>query len=97
MIKAKHLVPAGGSLQLNAGDTSAPSQVCFLGMSPSCVKAVLFILRVMALPPVTESPAAPLHPSDARSMQQGMMNLVFMVSLPVDPWMSDCLEPCSDR
>jgi hypothetical protein len=34
MIRAKALVPVGGSFQESAGETSAPSQVNFWGIVP---------------------------------------------------------------
>src|SRR5579872_693618 len=43
--RAKLLVPAGGSVQLRCGETSAASQVNFLGMAPPLVKLGLEMVR----------------------------------------------------
>lgn len=39
------MVPAGGSVQLSCGETSAASQVNFLGMGPPLVKLGLEMVR----------------------------------------------------
>ena len=44
-------MPAGGSVQESSGDTSAPSQVNFFGMSPPFGKAVLEIANAIWLAP----------------------------------------------
>src|SRR5712692_7611384 len=73
MIKLMLFVPAGGSPQLNAGETSGPSQVNFFGMSAPAVNAELFKSKAMALPPsgVKVTLAAPSTPARSR---QGMGN-----------------------
>src|SRR6202048_318970 len=47
-VRAKLLVPSGGSVHRSGGDTSEPSQVCLTGMSPPGPKAGLRSLNAMA-------------------------------------------------
>src|SRR5512139_1604090 len=49
-MSAKAFVSAGAPLQERAGDSSAPSQVCCLGISPPGVKAALDRVNAMAVP-----------------------------------------------
>src|SRR4029077_1211180 len=67
--RANAFVPCGGAVHSSAGETSAPSQVCFLGMSPPCANDELFSSKPIAVLPgttTTESAqtatATPLQP-----------------------------------
>src|SRR5438309_8147377 len=51
MIRAKLLVPGGGSVQESGGEVSAPSQVNSLGISPPFLNAVLCKANPMCLAP----------------------------------------------
>jgi hypothetical protein len=50
MTRAKVCVPAGDPFQLNCGETSAPSQVNFLGIAPPAEKLGLVIEKGIVSP-----------------------------------------------
>ena len=47
-MRANDCVPAGASFHCNAGETSAPSQLYFLGIAPPSANAVVFSAKGMA-------------------------------------------------
>src|SRR5262249_46729454 len=50
-MSANALVPCGGAVHSNGGETSAPSQVCFFGMSPPWANDELFSSKPIAVLP----------------------------------------------
>src|SRR5262249_58852522 len=80
---ANAFVPAGGAVHSSAGETSAPSQVCFFGMSPPEANAALFNSKPIAVPPrrasAVRTPTAPAQLRLRRNTEPTLERSCFAV------------------
>jgi hypothetical protein len=64
-MSAKPCAPAGAPLQDSSGETSAPSQVCFIGIGCPSVQATLVNFMVLSSCAIDEDAAPAIQPAAA--------------------------------